>query len=126
MTWLSRHRLLSLLIVLAVPGLATAMMALPEEDEKKISISKLPKSIQKALTGVDVDNIELTTVYEIGIEEDGVEIEFFSHLFPINRISRTRQRRRSERHYIHPFPQFRKTLCIPGKHLNIGHEVMSE
>jgi hypothetical protein len=75
MTWLSRHRLLSLLIVLAVPGLATAMMALPEEDEKKISISKLPKSIQKALTGVDVDNIELTTVYEIGIEEDGVEIE---------------------------------------------------
>lgn len=75
MNWLSRHRLFSVVLILSIPGLAAAVMNLPEEGEKKITVDELPKSIQRALADVDVEEVEHSSVYEIEIEENGVEIE---------------------------------------------------
>lgn len=75
MSWISRHRLFSLVLILSIPGLAAAMMSLPEEGEKEIFVEELPNSIQRALADVDVEEVEHSSVYEVEIEEDGVEIE---------------------------------------------------
>ena len=75
MSWFQQHRVFSFLVFLLVPGLAVAMMAVPDEDEKEISVKDLPDAIQKALEGVDVDEVESTSSgYEIDIEEDDIEI----------------------------------------------------
>lgn len=75
MNRISQHRVCSLILVLAVPGLAVAMMNFPENEGEEVSIKELPESIRKALQGVDIEEIEISSVFEIEIEEDGVEIK---------------------------------------------------
>jgi len=75
MSWFTKQRLFSLILVLSIPALAAAMISLPEDDRTETSLDQLPKSIQKALAGLDIDEIEVTSVYEIDVEEDGVEVE---------------------------------------------------
>jgi len=76
MHWLQQHRAFSLLVVLSVPGLAAAMMALPEEAEQEISVQELPDAIQKTLKGVVIDEVEVSlSGYEVEIEQAGIEIE---------------------------------------------------
>lgn len=76
MKWLQQHRALSLIVVLSVPGLAAAMLALPEEVEQEISVQELPDAIQKGLKGVVIDEVEVSSSgYEIEIEQAGIEVE---------------------------------------------------
>ncbi|MEZ6061585.1 MAG: hypothetical protein R3C19_14660 [Planctomycetaceae bacterium] len=75
MYWLLQRRFAVLVLLLAIPGLAAAVMTAPEDDEQEISEGELPGSIRQALRDVDVEDVEVTEIYEIGIEEDGVEIE---------------------------------------------------
>ncbi len=62
MSWVHRHRVFSLIVVLVTPVLAAARMAPPDEDEKKISVKNLPDSLLKTLKGWDVDEVEATVL----------------------------------------------------------------
>lgn len=76
MSWIQQHRIFRLIVVLLVPTLAAAMMVVPDEDEKEISVQDLPDSVQKALKDFDVDEVEVTSFgYEIEVAEDDVEVE---------------------------------------------------
>ncbi len=82
MTDRKRHLLRLAVSLLAIPAFGTMLFAFADEDGHEVALSDLPAVIQKALSNIEADDIEIEAetrdgkrVYEVEIEADDAEVE---------------------------------------------------
>lgn len=82
MTRSPRHTLRLIVCLLAIPAFGTLLYGFADEEEQTVKLADVPEAIQKALSKLDADDVEIEVVmkdgqrvYEVEFDADDAEVE---------------------------------------------------